>query len=88
MNIGWYHPSLVRMFRLRLWAELLGMPPQLIDWKPSTFVDRWNNTKVAPEKQAGLIVPHDPDKSKVLEGEPSCFLIHRSPRPEDTVRIG
>lgn len=65
VNIAWASPSAVRAFRLQLWAELLGRPPDLAAWKPEHFVLNWqfvaNVNRSAPAgTRIGFVVPNDP----------------------------
>lgn len=66
LNIAWASPSAVRAFRIKLWAELLGGPPDLSSWKPELFLDNWKfiaevNRSAPPEVRIGFVVPNDPD---------------------------
>ena len=56
------------------------MPSGLGSWKPADFIDQWDKTamrncRADPKNRTGLIVPHDPDKSKILKGVKSSGLL-------------
>lgn len=64
LNIAWTDPSAVRAFRLKLWAELLGRPRDLLSWKPLRFMEKWRtiavvNSAFPPAARQGFVVPGD-----------------------------
>lgn len=94
LNASFHDPAAVTKLRLALWSELLGSPKGLAMWKPGDFVNEWTkiaraNSKAAPEKRNGFIVPHDSSKfpGAATTGLPDEFvdLIDVSAAPPDAV---
>jgi hypothetical protein len=85
LNIGWFHDTRVRDFRIKLWRHLLGSSrtTDIGAWDPTSFTERWRkiaqlNAKAPPDSRRGLAIQHDLDQLKRVAKEfplvPEVFI--------------